>query len=53
MHLEMQRCENPSHLKHDRWDLALVGTTVDDRSEASIGYARVTRKSLLLSNMKL
>jgi hypothetical protein len=40
MHLEMQRYENPSHLKHDRWDLALVGTTVDDRSEASIGYAR-------------
>jgi hypothetical protein len=40
MHLDMQRSESLAHLEHDRWDLAVVGTTVDDRGEAAVGYSR-------------
>jgi hypothetical protein len=40
MQLDMQRFEGSAQLVHDRWDMALVGTAVDDRGEASVRYSR-------------
>lgn len=40
MHIDMQRCDDMAYLGHARWGVAVVGTAVDDRGEASVGYSR-------------
>jgi hypothetical protein len=40
MRVEMQSCSDPAHLSHGRWDVAIVGSEVDERGKASIAYVQ-------------